>query len=54
MSGVLRAFPSAEYDLYASTKILLRPYSSEKLLICELEIYPVPRSRYVICGWALA
>ncbi len=42
MSGVLRGFSSAEYDLYASTKTLVRPCSSEKLLIYELETYPAP------------
>jgi hypothetical protein len=53
--------PSAEYDLYASTKTparhregsgeaggLVRPCSSEKFLICELETYPVPNTCYVI------
>jgi hypothetical protein len=40
MSGVLRGFPSAEYNLYASTKTLVRPCSSEKLLIHELETLP--------------
>jgi len=39
MSGVLRGFPSTEYDLYASTKTLVRPCSSEKLLIYELETH---------------
>ena len=53
MSGVLRGFPSAEYHLYASTKTLVRPCSSEKFLIYELETYPVPNTCYVICGWAL-
>ena len=52
MSGVLRGFPSAEYDLYASTKTLVRPCSSEKLLIYELETYLVPNTCYVIYGWA--
>jgi hypothetical protein len=63
MSGVLRGFPSAEYDLYASTKTparhregsgeaggLVRPCSSEKFLIYELETYPVPNTCYVIYG----
>jgi hypothetical protein len=58
--------PSAEYDLYASTKTparhrersgeaggLVRPCSSEKLLIYELETYRVPNTCYVIYGWAL-
>ncbi len=53
MSGVLRGFPSAEYDLYASTKTLVRPCSSEKLLIYELETCPVPNAYNAICGWAL-
>ncbi len=53
MSGVLRGFPSAEYDMYASTKTLVRPCSSEKLLIYESETYPVPNTCYVICGWAV-
>jgi len=52
MSGVLRGFPSAEYHLYASTKTLVRPCSSEKLLIYELETYPVPNTCYVVYGWA--
>jgi hypothetical protein len=64
MSGVLRGFPSAEYDLYASTKTparhrecsgeaggLVRPCSSEKRLIYELETYPVPNACNAICGW---
>jgi hypothetical protein len=54
MSGVLRGFPSAEYYLYASTKTLVRPCSSEKLLIYELETYRVPDTCYVIDGWALS
>ncbi len=54
MSGVLRGFAPAEYDLYASTKTLVRPCSSEKLLNYELETYPVPNTCYVIYGWALA
>ena len=37
MSGVLRGFLSAEYDVYASTKTLVRPCSSKKLLISELD-----------------
>jgi len=54
----------AEYDLYASTKtparhrersgeagVLVRPCSSEKLLISELETYPVPNTCYVIYRW---
>jgi len=53
MSGVLRGFPSAEYDMYASTKTLVRPCSSEKVLIYELETYLVPNTCYVIYGWAL-
>jgi hypothetical protein len=60
MSGVLRGFPSAEYDLYASTKTLVRPCSSgakhcsaTKCLIYELETYLVPNTCYVIYGWAL-
>ena len=53
LSGVLRGFPSAEYDLYASTKTLVRPCSSEKLLIYELETYPVPNACNAICGWTL-
>ncbi|MEE9402183.1 MAG: hypothetical protein V3V47_03190, partial [Desulfobacteria bacterium] len=35
-----------------STKTLVRPCSSEKLLIYELETFPVPSTCYVICGWA--
>ena len=54
MSSVLRGFPSAEYDLYASTKTLVRPCSSEKLLIYELETYPVPNACNAICGWTLS
>jgi hypothetical protein len=63
MSGVLRGFPSAEYDMYASTKTparhrersgeaggLVRPCSSEKFLIYELETYRVPNTCYVIYG----
>jgi len=70
MSGVLRGFSFAEYDLYASTKTparhrersgeaggLVRPCSSgakhcpaTKLLIYELETYPVPNTCYVIYG----
>jgi len=50
MSGVLRRFPSAEYNLYASTKTFVRPCSSEKFLIYELETYPVPNTCYVIYG----
>ena len=58
MSGVLRGFAPdglktvapAEYDLYASTKTLVRPCSSEKFLIYELETYPVPNTCYVIYG----
>jgi hypothetical protein len=46
MSGVLRGFSSAEYHLYASTKTLVRPCSSKKLLISELEtdvvVHPRP------------
>ena len=61
MSGVLRGFASAEYDLYASTKTLVRPCSSgakhcsaTKLLIYELETYPVPNACNAICGWTLS
>ena len=54
MSGVLRGFAPAEYDLYASTKTLVRPCSSEKLLIYELETYPVPNACNAICGWTLS
>jgi hypothetical protein len=50
MSGVLRGFASAEYDLYASTKTLVRPCSSEKFLNYELETYPVPNTCYIIYG----
>jgi hypothetical protein len=39
--------------MYASTKTLVRPCSSEKLLIYELETCPVPHTYYLICGWAL-
>jgi len=42
MSGVLRGFPSAEYHLYTSTKTLVRPCSSKKLLIHGLETCTVP------------
>jgi hypothetical protein len=45
--------PSAEYHLYASTKTLVRPCSSKKLLIYELETYAVPNTCHVIYGWAL-
>ncbi len=48
MSGVLRGFPSAEYHLYASTKTLVRPCSSKKLLIYELETYAPPNTSPVI------
>ena len=41
MSGVLLGFPSATYFVYASTKTLVRPCSSKKLLIYELETYLV-------------
>jgi hypothetical protein len=54
VSGVLRGFPSAEYDVYASTKTLVRPCSSEKLLIYESETQPVLNTLYVIYVWALA
>ena len=50
MSGVLRGFAFAEYDMYASTKTLVRPCSSEKRLIYELETCPVPNTPYVVCG----
>jgi hypothetical protein len=53
MSGVLRGFPSAEYDLYTSTKTLVWPCPSEKLLIYELETYTVPNTCYVTYGWTL-
>jgi hypothetical protein len=53
MSGVLRGFPSAEYHLYASTKTLVRPCSSKKLLIYELETYAAPNTCQGIYGWAL-
>ena len=33
---------------------LVRPCSSKKLLIYELETYRVPNTCYVIYGWALA
>jgi len=52
VSGVLRGFAFSEYDLYASTKTLVRPCSSEKLLIYELKTYRVPNTCYVIYGWA--
>jgi len=42
MSGVLRGFSSAEYDLYASMKTLVRPCSSKKLLISELDTRQCP------------
>jgi hypothetical protein len=37
MSGVLRRFPPAVYKIYASAQTLVRPCSSKKLLISELE-----------------
>ncbi len=37
MSGVLRDFPPAEYFMYASAKTLVRPCSSKKSRIYELE-----------------
>jgi hypothetical protein len=33
MSGVLRGLRCAEYDLYASTKTPVRPYTSEAFLL---------------------
>ena len=52
MSGVLRGFPSAAYAMYASTKTLVRPCSSKKSLIYELETYLVPKILMVIHGLA--
>jgi hypothetical protein len=37
MNSVLRGFMSAEYDVHTSTKTLVRPCSSKKLLISELD-----------------
>jgi len=53
MSGVLRGFPSATYFVYASTKTFVRPCSSKKLLIYELETYLVLIVLQGIYGWAL-
>jgi len=39
MSGVLRGFSPAAYLKYASAKTLVRPCSSKKFLIYELETY---------------
>jgi hypothetical protein len=39
MSCVLRRFPFAAYHMYASTKTLVRPCSSKKALIYEMQIW---------------
>ena len=39
MSGVLRRFSPAAYVEYASAQTLVRPCSSKKSLIYELETY---------------
>jgi hypothetical protein len=39
MNRVLRGFPPATYQMYASAKTLVRPWSSKKLLISELDTY---------------
>ena len=37
LSGVLRGFPAAAYRKYASPKTLVRPCSTKKWLIYELD-----------------
>jgi hypothetical protein len=48
-NSVLREFPAAAYAQYASPQTLVRPSSTKKLLIFELDTPFVSK----ICEWAL-